>query len=71
MPLKLAGVYDYKSRDEFFKQGVFMQFSGSLLQAIGLSAEDETAFICFQPEREKTVFRLNSFILLAASVLES
>ncbi len=71
MPLKLSGVYDYKSRDEFFKQGVFMQFSGSLLQEIGLSAEDETAYICFQPEREKTVFRLNSFILLTASVLES
>jgi len=71
MPLKLAGVYDYKSRDEFFKQGVFMQFSGSLLQEISLSAEDETAYICFQPEREKTVFRLNSLILLPPSVLES
>ena len=48
-----------------------MQFSGNLLQEIGLSAEDETAYICFQPEREKTVFRLNSFIPLPPSVLES
>jgi len=71
LPLKLEGVYDYKSRDEFFKQGVFMQFSGSLLQEIGLSAEDETAYVCFQPERENTVFRLNRIMLIPASFLEA
>ena len=71
MPLKLEGIYDYKSRDEFFKQGVFMQFSGNLLQEIGLSAAGETGFVCFLPERENTVFRLNRFMLIPASVLES
>jgi radical SAM superfamily enzyme YgiQ (UPF0313 family) len=64
MEQNLEGIYDYKTRDEFFKQGVFFRFSGRLLQETGLSDAGEAAYVCFRPKRENTVFRLNSFILL-------
>ena len=64
LPQNLEGFYDHRSRDEFFKQGVFAEFTGSLLRAIGLANDDENAIICFQPEREDTVFRLNRYFVL-------
>ena len=67
MPLNLEEFYDYKSRDEFFKQGVFFRFSGDLLREIELSGDDETAYLCFSPERENTVFRLNRFVVVPGS----
>ncbi|MBW2483852.1 MAG: DUF4080 domain-containing protein [Deltaproteobacteria bacterium] len=67
-PLKLQGFYDYKSRDEFFKQGVFTLFSEELLQQVGLTAAGKDAYVCFQAQREETVFRLNRFLLIPASV---
>jgi len=70
MPLEWDGVYDYRSRDEFFKQGVFYQFSKQFLQELGLENENGSAFIRFQPEREETVFRQNRFMLIPTSVLE-
>jgi len=51
------GVYDYKSRDEFFKQGVFVQFSGQLLVETGLSDKGEPGHVCFRPAREARVFQ--------------
>ena len=63
------GVYDYKSRDEFFKQGVFVPFSGELLQEIGLSDDGKTAYVCFQAKREDKVFKFNRFMLIPASIL--
>ena len=68
MPQNWEGVYDYKSRDEFFKQGVFMPFSGEFLKETGLSDEAKTSYMCFQSKRENTVFRLNSFILIPVSI---
>jgi len=64
----MAGLYDYKSRDEFFKQGTFCRFSGELLQEIGLADKYGPAIVCFRPEREDTVFRLNRFIFIPAAV---
>ena len=64
LPQTLEGFYDHRSRDEFFKQGVFAEFTGSLLGAIGLANDDGTAVICFLPEREKTVFRLSRHLVL-------
>jgi Protein of unknown function (DUF4080) len=73
MDLRWDGVYDYKSRDEFFKQGTFCQFSGQLLKEVGLDSanEDETGYLCFHSEREETVFRLNRFMLIPVSALQS
>ena len=64
MKLNWKGVYDYKSRDEFFKQGVFVPFSGTLLQEIGLSDDGKTAYVCFQADRELTVFKHSRVLLI-------
>jgi hypothetical protein len=64
MPQNYEGVYDYKSRDEFFKQGVFAQFSGQLLHEVGISPDGEEAHVCFQPARELTVFKHSRVLLL-------
>jgi len=69
MPLNWEGVYDYKSRDEFFKQGVFVSFSGEFLQEIGLSDDDKAAYVCFQADRENTVFKCNRFLLIPGTIL--
>jgi len=63
-----TGVYDYKSRDEFFKQGVFVPFSGEFLRQTGLTDDNRTAYVCFQPDRENTVFTLNCFLLIPGSI---
>jgi hypothetical protein len=68
MPQNWEGVYDYKSRDEFFKQGVFLKFSGLLLREAGVSPDGEEAYVCFQPARENTVFRFNRFLLIPESI---
>ncbi|KPJ99865.1 MAG: hypothetical protein AMJ60_03545 [Desulfobacterales bacterium SG8_35] len=62
------GLYDYKSRDEFFKQGVFFRFTGEFLRERGLTDAGKGAYVCFQPQRENTVFRLNRFVLLPATI---
>jgi len=71
MPLKWDGVYDYRTRDEFFKQGVFYRFSIQFFRETGLQGGNGAAYICFRPEREETVFRLNRFMLIPAAVLEA
>ena len=67
LPQNWEGVYDYKSRDEFFKQSVFFPFSGELLKEVGLSDTGNFAYICFRPLRENSVFRLNNFLLIPPS----
>ncbi len=71
MPQNWEGVYDYKSRDEFFKQGIFVLFSGESLREIGLSDDGKTAYVCFQANRENTVFRFNRFVLIPETILGS
>jgi radical SAM superfamily enzyme YgiQ (UPF0313 family) len=65
MPQNLEGVYDYRSRDAFFRQGVFVEFSGQLLQEVGLAAEEQRASVCFQAQREATVFGHSRVLCLA------
>jgi len=69
MPQNWEGVYDYKSRDEFFKQGVFVLFSGEFLKEIGLSDDGKSAYVCFQAKRENTVFKFNRFVLIPGTIL--
>jgi len=71
MPQNLEGFYDYKNRDEFFKQGVFVQFSGKFLLEVGFSDDDKTAYVCFQAKRENTVFKFNRFVVIPESILGS
>jgi hypothetical protein len=64
MPLNYEPHYDYRGRDEFFKQGVFVQFSGQLLQETGLSDGGEPGHVCFLPAREARVFQHSQLLLI-------
>lgn len=68
MDQNIEGLYDYRSRDEFFKQGVFMGFSGKFLEEVGLSAGDQPAHICFTGLREETVFRHNRIVVIPGEI---
>jgi len=70
MPQNLAGVYDFKNRDEFLKQGVFVRFSARLLQETGLSDDGKTGYVSFQSKREKKLFKFSGVVLIPESVLE-
>jgi hypothetical protein len=71
MPQNWDGIYDYKGRDEFFKQGVFVPFSEEFMQEIGLLDESGTAYLCFLANRENTVCRLNCYLQIPGSILGS
>jgi len=68
MPQNWGEIYNYKNRDEFFKQSVFFPFSGNFLNETGLSDDNNDAYLCFLKQRENTVFSLNSFLLVPASL---
>ena len=69
MPQNWEGVYNYKNRDEFFKQSVFFPFTANFLNESRLSDDNNDAYLCFQEQRENTVFRLNSFLLIPVSLV--
>jgi hypothetical protein len=71
LPQNWEGVYDYKNRDEFFKQSVFFRFSGEFLKETGLADYNNGAYVCFLAQREDAVFKLNSFLLIPTSLTES
>ena len=64
MSLNHEGLFDYRSRDEFFKQGVFAQFSGHLLKVTGLSGDGQPSYVCFQSTRELSVFKHSRVLLI-------
>jgi hypothetical protein len=67
MPLNWEGVYDYKSRDEFFKQGIFMLFSGNFMKECGLADDGKTAYVCFTAARENKIFNHNKIVIIPRS----
>jgi hypothetical protein len=67
LPQNWEGVYNYKNRDEFFKQSVFFHFSGELLNERGLTQGANKAYVCFLSIRENTVFKLNRPLLIPAT----
>jgi len=71
MPQNWTGVYDYKNRDEFFKQGVFVRFSAKLLKETGLSDDGRTGYVSFQAKREKKIFKFSRVVLIPEAILES
>jgi radical SAM superfamily enzyme YgiQ (UPF0313 family) len=64
MPQNYEGLYDYRSRDEFFKQGIFAAFSGYLLKETGLSEDGQPSYVCFQSAREPSVFKHSRVLLI-------
>jgi len=71
LPQNWDGIYEYKNRDEFFKQSVFSRFSGKFLKETGLADDNNGGYICFLTQRENTVFRLSSFLPIPLSFTKS
>ncbi|MCK4839013.1 MAG: DUF4080 domain-containing protein [Desulfobulbaceae bacterium] len=56
MAQNLPPLYDYRSRDEFFRKTIFAEFSGPALQQLGLASEDnKTGIICFLPATKPSI----------------
>ncbi|MCF6291614.1 MAG: DUF4080 domain-containing protein [Desulfobacterales bacterium] len=67
LPQNWDGVYDYRTRDAFFKQGRFARFSGQVLQLAGLSHTGESGVVRFGPAVEPGVFSFARTILIPHS----
>lgn len=66
LPQNWEGVYDYRNRDEFFKQGVFVPFSAAVLRQVGHVGAKEGDVLCFCSSRETGVFEYNRTLLIPA-----
>ncbi len=65
LPETLADCYDRRTRATFFKKSVFYSFSRESLHYIGYEVNSARGIICFLPEREETVLRLQRVKLVA------
>ncbi|MBW6520280.1 MAG: DUF4080 domain-containing protein [Desulfoarculaceae bacterium] len=65
----LAGVFDKFSRNQFFKKGFFLRFSGQCLRELGLSLEGERGVIIFLAEREVSLYRLHKTAVITGSTV--
>ncbi len=61
LPQNYPPLYDYRTREEFFKRSVFIRLSDQALKTIGFS---EGGVICLLPERTKSVHRHQETVLL-------
>ncbi len=68
MPESVPGLYDNKSRSEFFKRTVFYKFSGKMLLETGLSKTDDDGFVGFLNQQAPGVMKRCKTLLLPHSV---
>jgi radical SAM superfamily enzyme YgiQ (UPF0313 family) len=66
---ELSGVFDNCDRNQFFKKGFFLRFSGQCLRELDLSQEGKRAVILFLPERETSLYRLNKTVVVQRSAV--
>lgn len=64
---EIPGVFDKGSRNNFFKKGFFLRFSGQCLLELDLSQGGERAVVIFLPEREASLYRLNKTVVVTRS----
>lgn len=64
LPQNWDGVYDYRTRDSFFKHGHFARFSGQALRTAGLRKGSESGVIRFGPATEPGVFPFTRAVLI-------
>ncbi len=57
MPEQAPNVYKQRERNTFFKRSIFFQFSGKMLNQIGLSETKEKGYVCFLPEQKPGVIK--------------
>jgi anaerobic magnesium-protoporphyrin IX monomethyl ester cyclase len=56
--------YTYRTREEFFKQGIFAEFSGAALKAAGITDDRLPGFLCFPTGRATGVLKQRQVLLL-------
>lgn len=61
---ELPGVFDQGSRNQFFKKGFFLRFSGEVLRELDLGQNREEAVVIFLPERESSLYRLHKTVVI-------
>ena len=66
MPQQWPLLYDHRSRNRFFRQGVFGEFSAAALAEIGLG-DGRAGVVCFLAEREEGLFQWCRTVFLAVS----
>jgi hypothetical protein len=64
---ELIGLFDHGNRNQFFKKGFFLRFSGQCLRELGLRQDGEQAVIIFLPEREASLYRLQKIVVISLS----
>jgi anaerobic magnesium-protoporphyrin IX monomethyl ester cyclase len=64
MPQNWLPWFSYRNREEFFKQGIFAEFSGALLREAGLVDEPRPGHVCFLPARTDGVLKHQEILLL-------
>ncbi len=65
MAQNLPPLYDYRSRDEFFRKTTFAEFSGTALKQLGLATtENEAGIVCFLPQKSDSVHHHLETLLL-------
>lgn len=67
LPQDLPPFYNNVSRSNFFKQSLFVGFSGETLRELGLT-EGEDGVLCFLQEKENALLELHKVALLSRSV---
>ncbi|MBU0673933.1 MAG: radical SAM protein [Proteobacteria bacterium] len=48
----LPPLFDHRNRDEFFKQGLFAEFSAESLSFTSIEHQGRSGVVCFRPERQ-------------------
>ncbi len=64
MPGMVEGLYGSRDRDQYFKRGLFLQFSGKTLMELGLTDKEEKQYLRFSQEREESLQRYNRVDLI-------
>jgi hypothetical protein len=66
MGQSMLPLYDYRSRDEFFRKTTFAEFSGAAIKHLGLAVDGKQAgVVCFLPEKGISVHSHLKTCLLA------
>ena len=63
LPQENPPLYSHVNRNTFFKQTLFIRFSGKTMKELGLN-DGEPAVLCILNEKEASVFNLNKVVVL-------
>lgn len=64
LPENCPPFFTYKTRNEFFKQAIFLKFSGEILKEAEINDKKEEGYVCFSPEIEENVFKLRKTVFI-------